>query len=411
MAELAVRSWRPASGFRARTRKTTRTAALRRASLTLLSTALAIAGLMVAFSSAAGAAVATPLVSTATSASGTSLHVTYNETPVLASSYSLTLTDGTHVDTLSSAAGTLSASISGTTINFTDQGSTSVSLCSLVEILGSTGISDASGNAWDLVASGQVDKFYLLKAGDSVAVTYNEPVTVGGSYSFTLSEGSASTTIDNGNSNVAGGNGSSTITYDLTNDPSGSVAADGPTASGTSGVTAAPTVQVGDTLKAVFTGSVTIGASYSLTLSDGSDAAGMFVQRRLVAHRHRRLCRHEDHHRLHGLVAASPLPVAGNEPPHRDRPEGRRAFVGRGHAVAHAPRIGPRRPSRDQPGLVRPTSLRSQRQPERDLYGSVVPAVGPQCRLPPERVRIQFGTDRVCSGHGRPDHAETSGSR
>ncbi len=272
MAELAVRSWQPASGFRARTRKTTRTAALRRASLTLLSTALAIAGLMVAFSSAAGAAVATPLVSTATSASGTSLHVTYNETPVLASSYSLTLTDGTHVDTLSSAAGTLSASISGTTINFTVQGSTSVSLSSLAEILGSTGVSDASGNAWDLVASGQVDKYYLLRAGDSVAVTYNEPVTVGGSYSFTLSEGSASTTINNGNSNVAGGNGTSTITYDLTSTPSGNVAADGPTASGTNGVTAA-IVGSGDTLTAVLPGVVTAtGPTYSLALSDGTDA-------------------------------------------------------------------------------------------------------------------------------------------
>ena len=302
MAELAVRSWQPASGFRARTRKTTRTAALRRASLILLSTAFAIAGLMVAFSSAAGAAVATPLVSTATSASGTSLHVTYNETPVLASSYSLTLTDGSHVDTLSSAAGTLSASVSGTTINFTVQGSTSVSLSSLVEILGSTGVSDASGNAWDLVASGQVDKFYLLRAGDSVAVTYNEPVTVGGSYSFTLSEGSASTTIDNGDSNVAGGNGTSTITYDLTNDPSGNVAADGPIASGTSGVTATPTVQVGDTLKAVFTGSVTIGASYSLTLSDGSDAgtltSGTNLSGGTAIAEH--ACGRRDHGQLHG---------------------------------------------------------------------------------------------------------------
>jgi len=247
-----------------------RSTALHRTSL-VLSTALAIAGLMLAFSSAAGAAVATPLVSTSTSASGSSLHVTYNETPVLASSYSLTLTDGSHVGTVSSAAGTLSASVSGTSINFT-VGATNVSLSSLVEILGSTGIGDASGNAWDLVASGQVDKYYLLKAGDSVAVTYNEPVTVPGSYSFTLSEGSASTTIDNGNSNVAGGDGTSTITYDLTSDPSGSVAADGPTVTGSSGITATPTVQVGDTLKAVFTGSVTIGASYSLTLSDGTDS-------------------------------------------------------------------------------------------------------------------------------------------
>ena len=121
---------------------------------------------------------------------------------------------------------------------------------------GSTGVSDASGNAWDLVASGQVDKYYLLKAGDSVAVTYNEPVTVGGSYSFTLSEGSASTTINNGNSHVAGGNGTSTITYDLTSTPSGNVAADGPIASGTNGVTAA-IVGSGDTLTAVLPVTVT----------------------------------------------------------------------------------------------------------------------------------------------------------
>jgi hypothetical protein len=248
-----------------------RSAALRRARLGL-STAFAIAGLMLAFSGAAGAAVTTPLVSTATSASGTSLHVTYNETPVLASSYSLTLTDGSHVATVSSAAGTLSASVSGTSINFTVQGATSVSLSSLVEILGSTGIGDDSGNAWDLVASGQVDKFYLLKAGDSVSVTYNEPVTVGSTYSFTLSEGSASTTINNGNSHVAGGNGTSTITYDLTSNPSGSVAADGPTASGTNGVTAA-IVGSGDTLTAVLPGVVTAtGPTYSLALSDGTDA-------------------------------------------------------------------------------------------------------------------------------------------
>jgi hypothetical protein len=68
-----------------------------------VSTVFALAGLMFVFSGSAGAAVATPLVSTATSDSGggtvgngTVLNVTFNETPVLAGSYSLTLTDGSH---------------------------------------------------------------------------------------------------------------------------------------------------------------------------------------------------------------------------------------------------------------------------------------------------------------------------
>ena len=226
---------------------------------------------MFAFSSAAGAAVATPLVSTSTSASGTALSVTYNEAPVLGASYSLTLADGSQVATFSSGAGSLTGSVSGDTINFTIHGASSVSLGSLVEILGSTGVSDAAGNPWDLVASGQVDKSTVLAAGDSVNVTYNEPVTVG-SYSFTLQEGSASTTINNGNSSVAGGNGTATITYAINSNPSGTVAADGPTASGTSGVSSA-IVGSGDTLSAVFTTTeVATGPPYSLALSDGTDA-------------------------------------------------------------------------------------------------------------------------------------------
>src|SRR5579862_2215097 len=97
-----------------------------------VSTVLASAGLLFASSGSAGAAVAGPLVSTVTSDSGgatvgdgTVLTVTFNETPVLASSYSLTLTDGATADALSSAAGTLSASVTGTRIAFTVHGATS----------------------------------------------------------------------------------------------------------------------------------------------------------------------------------------------------------------------------------------------------------------------------------------------
>ena len=124
----------------------------------------AIAGLMLAFSSVVGATVPAPLVSSATSdsggstvANGTVLKVTFNRAPVLAASYSLTLTDGSHVATLSSTAGTLSAAVSGSVVSFTVHGATSLSL-SVLEILAATGVSDGSGNPWNLVASGQVDK-------------------------------------------------------------------------------------------------------------------------------------------------------------------------------------------------------------------------------------------------------------
>src|SRR5579863_1492167 len=119
-------------------------------------TVLALTGLMFTSSGSAAAAVARPLVSTSTSDSGgatvgdgTVLTVEFNETPVLAGSYSLTLTDGSTADTLSSAAGTLSASVTGTRIAFTVHGATGLSL-SLLEILASTGVSDASGHPWDL---------------------------------------------------------------------------------------------------------------------------------------------------------------------------------------------------------------------------------------------------------------------
>ena len=208
-----------------------------------LSLLIAIAALMFAFSRAAAAAVTTPLVSTATSTSGggsvgngTVLRVTFNEAPILASSYSLTLADGAHAATLSSTAGTLSAAANGTTIAFTVHGSTSLS-ASVLEIVGSTGVNDASGNPWDLVASGQVDKAFVLAAGDQVTVNYNRAVIVAPSYSLTLTEGSGSAVVDNGNSTVSG-SGTATLVFTLTGDPSGSVAADGPTVTSSTGITA-----------------------------------------------------------------------------------------------------------------------------------------------------------------------------
>jgi hypothetical protein len=149
------RRWRPDA------RSTTVTLAL--------STMLATGGLTLALSPAAAATVAIPLVSSSTSESAgsqigrrTVLSVTFNETPVLASSYSLTLTDGSGVGTLSSALGNLSASVDGDSIDFTVHRGPSMSAGSslsrsVLEILASSGVSDASGNPWDLVASGQID--------------------------------------------------------------------------------------------------------------------------------------------------------------------------------------------------------------------------------------------------------------
>ena len=50
-----------------------------------------------------------------------------------------------------------------------------------LEVLGSTGVGNAAGSPWDLAASGQVDKYYLLKAGDStpgIQLPGNKLVTV-----------------------------------------------------------------------------------------------------------------------------------------------------------------------------------------------------------------------------------------
>ena len=241
MVDTAMKtSGRPATGGQ-RNRRFLSGSGLRRrvgvAALTGLATVLL-------GSATANAAVPTPFVSTSTSESGggtvgngTVLNVTFNQTPVLAGSYSLMLTDGSTVDTLSSAAGTLSASVNGTSIAFTVHVGTSLSL-SVLEVLGSTGVSNASGNPWDLIASGQVDKSYVLAAPDQVTVNYNAPVTVWSPYSLTLSEGSSSAVIDNTDTTVSG-SGTATLTFTLTGAPHGSVAADGPVVTASTGITAA----------------------------------------------------------------------------------------------------------------------------------------------------------------------------
>ena len=235
-------------------------------------------------STTAGAAASSPLVSVATSDSGggsvnagTQLTVQFSETPVLASAYSLTLADGSHLGTLSTADGNLTAAVNGSSITFTATGAPaggSLSLGGPLEIIGSTGVSDGAGSPWDLVASGQVNKRSVLAPGDQVVVTFDEPVTVNsGAFSLTLQEGSGSATINQSDANASASG--DTVTYDVTGNPSGSVATDGPTVSGFTGVTATPTVQVGDTLTATFNAVVTAGlAPYSLTLADASGDAG-----------------------------------------------------------------------------------------------------------------------------------------
>jgi hypothetical protein len=145
-------------------------AASRRAFLNAGLAAVCIAAAVIAMpAAAADAAVPVPFVSTATSVSagaavtdGTMLTVTFGATPVLAGSYSLTLTDGSDGGTLSSAAGNLTAAVTGSSIVFTVHGAPSMSVGSglslavPLEILQSTGVSDGSGDGWDLVASGQV---------------------------------------------------------------------------------------------------------------------------------------------------------------------------------------------------------------------------------------------------------------
>ncbi|MGH2849907.1 MAG: hypothetical protein ACRDLP_04760, partial [Solirubrobacteraceae bacterium] len=235
-------------------------------------------------STTAGAAASSPLVSVSTSDSGggsvnagTQLTVQFSETPVLASAYSLTLADGSHVGTLSTADGNLSAAVNGSSITFTATAAPaggSLSLGGPLELIGSTGVSNGAGSPWNLVASGQVNKRSVLAPGDQVVVTFDKPVTVNpGAFSLTLQEGSGSATINQSNANASASG--DTVTYDVTGSPSGSVATDGPTVSAFSGVTATPTVQVKDVLTATFTGVVTAGpAPYNLTLTDASGDSG-----------------------------------------------------------------------------------------------------------------------------------------
>src|ERR1019366_1665655 len=223
----------------------------RRAFVTAALLALGIAAaVLVMPAAAADAAVPVPLVSTATSDSGgaavtdgTTLTVTFSQPPVLASSYSLTLTDGSDVGTVSMAAGSLTAVVTGSSILFTVHGAPSMSVGSSLllsvplEILESTGVSDGSGDGWNLVASGRVDKSFALAAGDEFVVNYDEPVNVNSPYSLTLTEGSGSASINQANSSILSGQGTSTITYSVTGTPTGSVATDGPSVTGFTGVT------------------------------------------------------------------------------------------------------------------------------------------------------------------------------
>lgn len=194
-------------------------------------------------------AATTPLVSTSTSAptsgtvgAGTALVVNFNEAPVLASSYSLTLADGSDSGTLSTADGNLSATVSGNQITFTALGAPAGGTINLgvpVEILSATGVSDGSGNQWNLAASGQADKPEALSAGDQVVVTYNQAVTVPGDFSLSIAEGSMQAIIghdsteDNASASVSG----DTVTYTVTNTPDGVVPTDPPTVTNVSGVT------------------------------------------------------------------------------------------------------------------------------------------------------------------------------
>src|SRR5450755_461728 len=113
------------------------------------------AAVLVMPAAAADAAVPVPLVSTTTSTSagavltdGTTLTVNFNKMPVLADSYSLTLTDGTDVGTLSTTAGSLTGVVGvGSSIVFTVHGASAMSVGSALslsaplEILETTGVS------------------------------------------------------------------------------------------------------------------------------------------------------------------------------------------------------------------------------------------------------------------------------
>jgi len=252
------------------------------------------AGLSLGAAGVASAAVPTPLYSTSTNTlpssgsltAGTVLQVNFNEPPVLASAYSLTLTDGTNTGTLSTADGSLAASVSGDSIVYTVtknpvlNGFNPVSLSNM-EILSETGVTDGAGNPWNLAASGEVDKYYLLGSNDQIQVVFNEVVTVGSTWSLSLanSVGSNTGSISNTDATVAG-SGTTTLTFTLTGAPhlnggSSSLAADGVKVTGATGFSGpAPTTIVsGDTLTATSTQHLSLAFSYGVTLSDGTNSA------------------------------------------------------------------------------------------------------------------------------------------
>lgn len=218
-----------------------------------LACASSLAGFAFASPAALAAAPGGGLVSTQTSETGsgaigpgTTLGVTFNEPPVLAASYSLTLTDGTHTAQFSSA-GSLTGKVSGDLITFTVGGAAPATLSRTnLEVLAASGVSDASGNPWNLIASGQTDKAYVLRAGDAVNVTYNEPVAVNSPYSLTLSEGTSTGIIGTAQGDIASvtGAGTRTLTFTLGGSPqltSGTaLAADGPQITAESGIGASP---------------------------------------------------------------------------------------------------------------------------------------------------------------------------
>ena len=119
------------------------------------------AGVAMALAPAAGAPVVGPLVSTSTSesagslvADATVLSANFNEPPVLANSYSLTLSDGTNAGTLSSAAGNLSAAVNGNSVVFTVHGGPTM-------VVGS----GLSLSVLEILAAGDRDRAQLRRHG------------------------------------------------------------------------------------------------------------------------------------------------------------------------------------------------------------------------------------------------------
>ncbi len=153
----------------------------RRLAAVLVGAFVVVAGLVAvpslpAYAISGGAALPTPLVSTATAECppvptgcvgtalgvGHVLTVTFNEAPAVTSTFALLLTDGTNQGTINSTNAT--AVVAGSTITYTLTGApvmqtgTQLSLTTL-EILAQSGVTAVSdGTAWNLVASGEVNK-------------------------------------------------------------------------------------------------------------------------------------------------------------------------------------------------------------------------------------------------------------